>query len=212
MNHTDTLAGELYDAAAARDVPRERVDAAAALLAHAIRVDRHNRQASSILQWVESHPMALMEYSIDAAERVQAGPLSPLLRRYVTALHRVGPARTDHRPPQHDAWPLTSPEDLTHPAYLFDYEGPAKLNDLPRPVQSRQLVGTVLAHVVAGHQGAASVEPATGVVHFSYRALPGIYIATPAEDPKLPHCTRCGQWEREHTQASNATSCGSFLP
>ncbi|WP_431993322.1 hypothetical protein [Streptomyces albogriseolus] len=132
-----------------------------------------------------------------------------LIMRIVSAVAPEPEQRADDRPVQFWARPLTDPAEAAFPAYRVTYEDPQA--DVSAGFDwSGALLRRTLREATGPGRGAASLEEATGVVAFTDGDLRGVYVARPAPGHTQPTCTRCGQWEKEHTLHERFGACPQF--
>ncbi|MEU6632912.1 hypothetical protein ABZ905_32200 [Streptomyces parvus] len=109
---------------------------------------------------------------------------------------------------------LDAPLRFTRAAYAVDVLTRDKIPGNPVPVFSPALLNAVLVDVLRHRPGVpggmVALDDHTGEVTYTYGALSSVFHATPVGPPGDPECVACGQWEREHRDASNASSCGNF--
>lgn len=145
-----------------------------------------------------------------AAQQAGLGDDGDLIMRIVSAVAPPPEQHADDRPVQFWARPLTAPKEAVFPAYRITYED-SQSDASPGFDWSGALLRRTLREAIERDKGAACLEEATGVVVFTNGNLRGAYVARPAPAHLQPSCTRCGQWEREHTLHERFGSCPQFV-
>ncbi|MFG2956339.1 hypothetical protein ACGF5O_21780 [Streptomyces sp. NPDC048291] len=162
-------------------------------------------------RWLAAHGVSgFKELCAYAARKAGLADDGGLIMRIVSAVALQPEQRADDRPVQFWARPLTDPAEAAFPAYRVTYEDPQD-GISPGFDWSGALLRRTLREATARGRGAVSLEEATGVVAFTEGHLSGAYVARPAPGHTQPTCTRCGQWEKEHTLHERFGSCPEFI-
>ncbi|MGW7542119.1 hypothetical protein ACWGKQ_13500 [Streptomyces sp. NPDC054770] len=162
-------------------------------------------------RWLAAHGVSgFKELCAYAARKAGLADDGGLIMRIVSAVAPQPEQRADDRPVQFWARPLTDPAEAAFPAYRVTYEDPQD-GISPGFDWSGALLRRTLREAAARGRGAVSLEEATGVVAFTEGDLSGAYVARPAPGHTQPTCTRCGQWEKEHTLHDRFGSCPEFI-
>ncbi|MGW7237073.1 hypothetical protein [Streptomyces sp. NPDC054804] len=162
-------------------------------------------------RWLAAHGVSgFKELCAYAARKAGLADDGGLIMRIVSAVAPQPEQRADDRPVQFWARPLTDPAEAAFPAYRVTYEDPQD-GISPGFDWSGALLRRTLREAAARGRGAVSLEEATGVVAFTEGDLSGAYVARPAPGHTQPTCTRCGQWEKEHTLHERFGSCPEFI-
>lgn len=209
MNTIEARIAEFYEAAEYQGAHPAQVDVAAADLFRAIQVDqraheREDHQPMSLTAWVDGHSAQLVQGLVmSSCLRAHAPQLEGLLRQFIDIVEPLCTTR---------ARPVQGLSDITRPAYRLEFHGPIRLAGFVSEVRSNRFIGAVLGDLFVRDRGMACIRPGAETLTFAYDLTPGIFTATPAEDPGLPLCADCNQWEREHTPADRVIACTTFTP
>ncbi|MEU5093700.1 hypothetical protein [Streptomyces sp. NPDC020996] len=205
----------LHAEAAKYGIAPDVIDSAVGVIAAVQRRDRDDfrRNFGGELtpdRWLAAYGVSgFKELCAYATRKAGLGDDGGLVMRIVSAVAPEPEQCADDRPIQFWARPLADPAEATFPAYRVTYEDPCA-DISPGFDWSGALLRRTLREATGPGRGAASLEEATGVVAFTDGDLRGAYVARPAPGHTQPTCTRCGQWEKEHTLHERFGACPQF--